>query len=402
MVAWNISSIDEDVCKWTKDKLGTELVGADACLQQYASRGCGLSTDARTLFLLWEAATSGSGQWSVKTIGELTYGQLLNTIDQAIEHFTDVFLVAFLQKLDTWRKDSSRAFPDDELVSLHGTDQVRSILWDESNGFAAQLAAGQVNSCCFVEGVDASGVLLQAPSVLVLYVGPSVVRYSGDSLGTEVEKLAGSSVSFDELKVGVASHVQLKVGEVSRSPASNSTGGGAGGGSSGGSGGSPPPAVLGVAFAPVSAPSQVQVPVRVVAPVRLARDRQANRHRIYHQRLSAHTSSKSVWSSLSRPMLGQIDVSERYGAVKYRLSRAKRDRDGALNDLKRAEKAMKKSETDLSKAVTAFNAVTYECDAITADSIRARDELRRMIVRPHPSRWNPSQGSSTEVVNVRD
>ena len=137
---------------------------------------------------------------------------------------------------------------------------MRSILWDESNGLAAQLAAGQVNSCCFVEGVDASGVLLQAPSVLVLYVGPSVVRYSGDSLGTEVEKLAGSSVSFDELKVGVASHVQLKVGEVSRSPASNSTGGGAGGGSSGGSGGSPPPAVLGVAFAPVSAPSQVQVP----------------------------------------------------------------------------------------------------------------------------------------------
>jgi hypothetical protein len=120
---------------------------------------------------------------------------------------------------------------------------------------------------------------------------------------------------------------------------------------------------------------------------------------VYEQRLKAHRVSKALWTSVSIPITGVVDVAERFGASKALLARAKRHRDGVNKDLAQAKKALKKAENEVTKQTNACDAVTHEYNLITASAIEARDELRRRILKPHPSRFS---SSSSEVVSIED
>jgi hypothetical protein len=79
---------------------------------------------------------------------------------------------------------------------------------------------------------------------------------------------------------------------------------------------------------------------------------------------------------------------ERFGASEASLTRAERCRGSAKTDLAKATKALRKAAIEVTKYVNAPGAARHEYAAISASAIEARDELRRRLVEPHPSRWS--------------
>ena len=398
--AWKASDVEDDVAKWVREKLSMDKVAAEAALADYKSNDFGLAAKQRILCVLRDMDASAGQQWSVSEVHELTYTQLDDMVGQAIEHVTDWRLVKAFVLLDAWRKAAGQKFPDSEKLGVRGMQKLESLLWDPADSFVSNVAGEQIPNACFTHSGQPAGLLLPTPAALVFYVGPSLLLYSGTGLGTKVEKMATEGVRSTGLQVGILAYLQTKVQAVSRSMVSVSSDGGGSGGSGGVAGAT---VVIDAGFAPVS--TGPQVPCSAVVSASVSRELEARgelmarRRFVYEQRLKAHVASKALWSSVSTPITGVVDVAERLGASKALLARAKRHRDGANNDLARAKKALRKAENEFTKQSNACDAATIEFNTIAACAAGARDELRRRLVKPHPSRFS---SSSSEVVSIED
>jgi hypothetical protein len=247
--AWKASDVDDAAAKWVGEKLTVGKVAAEAVLVDYKSNDFGLTGKQRILCVFRNLEAASGQQWSVSEVGELTYTQLDDMVGQAVEHVTDWRLANVFLLLDVWRKATGREYPDSEKLGERGMEKLESLLWDSTDSFVSNVSGAQMLDACFTPSGSATSLALATPAALVLYVGPSLLRYSGDCLGSKVEKMASEMVMSTGLQVGILAHLQSRVQEVSRSEVSGSSDGGGSGGSGGAAGAT---VIIDAGFAPVS------------------------------------------------------------------------------------------------------------------------------------------------------